>query len=497
MDRHISNSPAPASSTAAVLPRLMALVLLLVGHMAAQEPLATTPPWNQIPQDARPSASFAMAFGPWQAGYGQVDDTSPEADRCKAVAAMPLAAVRIPVDTAIAKGALVSPGIIPASTTDAELRAYVAAAAGGKCPPVGKRRPVPVAPVTATAPVPTEPVQVEAAKPVSAEIATALSRWEVRADGVDSSADAATKADLLGRLARLDDLVASPGDIPAILSAAKAHGLVAVDASYAAMLAAAKGGAAPATAAAPGTPATAPATPAAGAQEQTDAAPKFVVGVKARTYLFPDGTAWPPTAIPEAPLATVSLPALDDIVPAWVVRPGRTTAVPNRLIEHKSLDEQRFYAVEFSGYWYPRATGRAEDAYAFSVESNGPVTLLVDGRTVAKSDWAIPQDAWMMGYFRGNRIAPQPKVSNTAAGSIRLVSGRYHSVRVVACGAWRVDGQREPDGQWADGHAGLAKQWTPTFAGALLRVRVTEPDGEPTAIKLYTEPPKKKAKRDE
>lgn len=56
-----------------------------------------------------------------------------------------------------------------------------------------------------------------------------------------------------------------------------------------------------------------------------------------------------------------------------------------------------------------------------------------------------------------------------------------------------------PSEGWADvDHEALAKRWTPVFAGALLRVRVTEPDGEPQAIKLYVEAPKaKKVKRDE
>lgn len=467
--------------------------IILAAHLGAQEPLATTPPWNQIPQDARPSASFALAFAPWQAGYGQVDDASPEADRCKAVAAMPLAAVRIPIDLAIAKGALVSPGIIPASTTDADLRAYVAAAATGTCPPVGKRRPVPVPQPAATNPAPAAQVQVEAAKPVSAEVAAALAKWAVRADGVDGNADAATKQDLLGRLAKMDDLIASPGDIPAILGAAKSHGLVPATASYAAMLAAAKGGvgAAPVTAA-PGAVTAAPA-PAPTAPE----APKFVVGVKAGLYVLGDGAKWPPTDLPAAPTATIRLPAIPDVAPAWVSRAGAD--VSNHLVEHAQLDNQRFTAVAFSGHMYVSTDG----TYVFALTSKDPAWIEVDGRQVVRTDWSLPISEWAI--FRsdsgnwGNHVVERDKRVNTVSGTISLSGGKFHAIRVVACQQWRRDARANDLEPWKTPAADV-RRLSPVVTGASFLARVTAPDGEPVPIKLYTqEDPagKKKPKRDE
>lgn len=497
MDRHDPPSPATRAAAPRRLPILMTAVLLMAAHLGAQEPLATTPPWNQIPQDARPSAAFAIAFGPWQAGYGQVDDASSEADRCKAVAAMPLAAVRIPIDLAIAKGALVSPGIIPASTTDADLRAYVAAAATGTCPPVGKRRPVPVPQPVATSPAPAAQVQVEAAKPVSAEVATALGRWEVRADGVDAGADAATKADLLTRLAKLDDLVAASGDIPAILAAARSHGLVPATASYAAMLAQAKAGVGAAQAPTPVTAATGAVTAAPAPAPTAPEAPKFVVGVKAGLYVLGDGAKWPPTDLPAAPTATIRLPAIPDVAPTWVSRAGAD--VSNHLIEHAQLDNQRFTAVAFSGHMYVSTDG----TYVFALTSKDPAWIEVDGRQVVRTDWSLPISEWAI--FRsdsgnwGNHVVERDKRVNTVSGTISLSGGKFHAIRVVACQQWRRDARANDLEPWKTPAADV-RRLSPVVTGASFLARVTAPDGEPVPIKLYTqEDPagKKKPKRDE
>ena len=478
------------------LPRLASAILFAVAlscGASAAEPLASGPPWDQVPMEARPTAAFAKAFDTWRIGHGTSDPTDEQARRA-ATAAMPLDLAQSTNDVAIALGALTSGGFVPAGTDMVRVKQYVAEAKKGIAPPLGTRRVVQAAPQPAPqAPQAQPEPQAQVEQPVSAVVADGLRKWKVRAEAAKASGMSAdAKADVLARIAKLDDAIDAAGDIPALVAAAKGYGLIGSGVDYAGLLAAAKGG----VAATPTAPAAAGKAPAgkAGTAAPTEELTRFEAGAKAKLYAFQDGTAWPPTDMPAAPLATVRLPGLDDVLPAWTNEGGERTL--NHMINHQALHGQQFVAVEFIGSYYAKVDGN----YAWSIEARDPATLYVDGRPVANSTWALPWAEWHTGG--GNYIAnvqPRDKRSNVATGVTTLSGDRYHDVRVVAYQRWRRSANHAIYNHgWGGVEAPLAEKWAPTMFGALLKVRVTPPDAaEPVIPKLNIEAPVRKPKRDE
>lgn len=218
------------------------------------------------------------------------------------------------------------------------------------------------------------------------------------------------------------------------------------------------------------------ATPAAG-----DAKPKLELtpGALARIFVLTDGT-FPPKIWPEAPVATITLPAIPDVKPQWVIEEGRD--VPNRILQHPALTAGGgvfFYAIEFESFIRVDNDGPT----VFSVTSDDPVVVSIDDQQVIRSDWSLDPSQWVVADTMGKfQWRPQMQKTVTSIGTVSLQAGKAYRLTARSVQRWRPDAfigreRFRADGvRWRDDEQGrLAQNLTPITCGATFLMRMTPP----------------------
>jgi len=91
---------------------------------------------------------------------------------------------------------------------------------------------------------------------------------------------------------------------------------------------------------------------------------------------------WPITTLPDAPTEILRLPSLPTVEAINLDRIWNKVEDPSRLVESKMgcLRDVNYYAIEFEGYFLAPQEG----TYSFTITSDDPVALYVEGNLLAQ-----------------------------------------------------------------------------------------------------------------
>lgn len=168
---------------------------------------------------------------------------------------------------------------------------------------------------------------------------------------------------------------------------------------------------------------------------------------------YNDKRFWPIQAVPDTPSEVIRLREGPNIEGG---RDPENNSLPNRLITSKIgiLNEVNFYVVEYEGW----LGCKNEGIYTLSAQTDDPIEIFVEGRSVIKTDHAAEINN-----------ASERDISISQA-SIKLGGSRYYHVSILAKQRWykiKFNGDQ------------------PHYnAGAHLKVWLASPSGKPAIIPL-------------
>ena len=225
---------------------------------------------------------------------------------------------------------------------------------------------------------------------------------------------------------------------------------------------------------------------------ENDATVSWVPGCTAKIYLcgkaeVPEGnevragSAWPIRALPDAPAEVLQLPNLPQVDAPPASDLANKSAESNPLVVSKKrvLDlSTNFYAVEFEGYYLSMAEG----VYTIAVNSDDPVELFVEGKSLLKSDFSAnpnlgrvgqSNDGWQSDKLANPNLLPE---TVSVQASLRLAPNRYYHVVLLARQQWYRTSK-------------LVYSGYPFFSRdlnrcAVLRTTICAPDGKTTPLSL-------------
>lgn len=192
------------------------------------------------------------------------------------------------------------------------------------------------------------------------------------------------------------------------------------------------------------------------------------------------GPAWPIKSLPDSPAETLMLQNIPAVEPPAPSEMFAKNIPANYLLPKSKLltGGVNFYAVEFEGYYLAPIDG----IYTFSVESDDPVTIFVEGKQVAINEFAAnpslgrkstDADWWHKDLLND----PQVKIETALTqGSVRMSPNRYYHVVILNMQQWYSVTRERYNGVLI-----MARDFN---RGAFFKAFINTPDGKTSSLSL-------------
>lgn len=203
----------------------------------------------------------------------------------------------------------------------------------------------------------------------------------------------------------------------------------------------------------------------------------YVIGrVMGDANELPDGSdkenlkLWPIVSLPDSPAETLRLNGLPAVtaVPADANNGGH----PNALVRSRTgiLRDANYYAVEFEGWFKADQDG----VYTISVQSDDPVEIYVEGKSVAKSTFTAD---WTRKSYT------LPAQSGSGQGSMKLAKDRWYHTAIIAKQRWGRS-YLNADYPWNQKVGIEMREGVNSNRGASFKAFLNTPDGVTTPLAL-------------
>lgn len=191
---------------------------------------------------------------------------------------------------------------------------------------------------------------------------------------------------------------------------------------------------------------------------------------------------WPITTLPDAPTEILRLPSLPTVEAINLDRIWKKREDPSRLVESKMgcLRDINYYVVEFEGYFLAPQEG----SYSFTVTSDDPVALYIEGNLLAQHvqaanptespSLAAGQNAVLPDDLADSHLVPS---TWTAQGTASMTPNRWYHLSLVCRQRW-VAPARQADSNSRYYYTSDLNR------GAVLRTIVLGPDQKAVPLSL-------------